>query len=169
MLTPLAMAAVIILLHTAAEYLSSCLASYTCEVFAHEMRMGYSRFYLQCDIRTLSKLNVGEEQSAMQNEMGEISAYLNENLFSFTKQFVSFAVTAVFLLCCNSKLALLSTLPVVPLIIYCNFSSKVIKNLTEQCQKSKKQINGLADILLEQHLSADWVKNWYCRIKSSEQ
>lgn len=149
MLTPLAMAAVIILLHTAAEYLSSCLASYTCEVFAHEMRMGYSRFYLQSDIRTLSKLNVGEEQSAMQNEMGEISAYLNENLFSFTKQFVSFAVTAVFLLCCNFKLALLSTLPVVPLMIYCYFSGKSIKNLAEQCQKSKKQINGLADTLFE--------------------
>lgn len=69
LLTPLAMAAVIIFFHTAAEYLSSCLASYTCEVFAHEMRMGYSRFYLQRDIRTLSKLKVGEEQSAMQNEM----------------------------------------------------------------------------------------------------
>lgn len=149
LLTPLVMAAVIIFFHTAAEYLSSCLASYTCEVFAHEMRMGYSRFYLQSDIRTLAKLKVGEEQSAMQNEMREISAYLNENLFSFTKQFVSFAVTAVFLLCRNSKLALLSTLPVVPLIIYCYFSGKAIKNLTEQCQKSKKQINGLADTLLE--------------------
>lgn len=69
LLTPLAMAEVIIFFHTAAEYLSSCLASFTCEVFAHEMRMGYSRFYLQRDIRTLSKLKVGEEQSAMQNEI----------------------------------------------------------------------------------------------------
>ena len=89
LLKPLAMAAVIILIHTAVEYLSSCLASYTCELFAHEMRMGYGRFYLQSDIRILSRLNAGEEQSAVQNELAEVSAYLNENLFSFAKQFVS--------------------------------------------------------------------------------
>lgn len=149
LLKALAAGAVIILSHTAAEYLSSCLASYTCEAFAHEMRMGYCRFYLKSDIRTLSRMNVGEEQSAMQNELTEVSAYLNENLFSFTKQFVSFAVTAVFLLCRNARLALLSILPVVPLIIYCFYSGKFIKNLTEQCRKSRKQINGLADTLLE--------------------
>lgn len=142
-------AAFIILCHTTSEYLSSYLASYTCETFAHEMRMGYGRFYLQSDIWTLSRLNVGEEQSAMQNELREISTYLNENLFSLSKQFVAFAVTVIFLLCQNVKLTLLSTLPVVPLILYCSFSSNIIKNLTEQSQKSKKQINGLLDTLLE--------------------
>lgn len=147
--TPPVMAAVIILFHTAAEYLSSCLASYTCEIFAHEMRMGYCRFYLQSDIQTLSKLNVGEEQSAMQNELREVSVYLNENLFSFTKQFVTFAVTVSFLLRQNPRLALLSILPVIPLIIYCYFSGKTIKNFTEQCQKSRKRINGQVNTLLE--------------------
>lgn len=149
LLKPLAMAAVIILIHTAVEYLSSCLASYTCELFAHEMRMGYGRFYLQSDIRILSRLNAGEEQSAVQNELAEVSAYLNENLFSFAKQFVSFAVTAVFLLCLNFRLALLSVLPAVPLMIYCYCSGKVIKGFTEQCQKSRRQLNGLTDTLLE--------------------
>ena len=140
---------VIILFHTASEYLSTYLASYTCEVFAHEMRMGYSRFYLQSDILTLSKLNVGEEQSAMQNELREISAYLNENLFSFIKQFVAFIVTIIFLFCQNGKLTLLTIFPVIPLLIYCFFSGKMIKNFTEQCQKNKEQINGLAGILLD--------------------
>lgn len=149
LLKPLGMAAVIILLHAGAGYLSSCLASYTCEVFAHEMRMGYSRFYLQSDIRMLSGLNVGEEQSAMQNELAEVSAYLNENLFSFARQFVSFALSAVYLLCRNSRLMLLSLFPVVPLMLYCYASGKAIKNLTEQCQKSRKRVNGLADTLLE--------------------
>lgn len=149
LLKPLGMAAGIILLHAGAGYLSSCLASYTCEVFAHEMRMGYSRFYLQSDIRMLSGLNVGEEQSAMQNELAEVSAYLNENLFSFARQFVSFALSAVYLLCRNSRLMLLSLFPVVPLMLYCYGSGKAIKNLTEQCQKSRKRVNGLADTLLE--------------------
>lgn len=139
----------IILFNTVIEFLSSYMASYTCEVFAHEMRMSYSRFYLQSDILTLSKWNVGEEQSAMQNELREISAYLNENLFSFMKQFAAFVVTVIFLFCQSGKLTLLTIFPVIPLLIYCYFSGRIIKNLTERCQKSKAQINGLAGILLE--------------------
>ena len=73
--------AFIILFYTLSEYISSCLASYTCELFAHEMRMGYVRFYLQSDVRILLNLKVGEEQSAMQNELKDISDYLKENLF----------------------------------------------------------------------------------------
>lgn len=142
-------AIILILLNTVIEFLSSYLASYTCEVFAHEMRMGYARFYLHSDIQTLSKLNAGEEQSAMQNELHEISEYLNENLFSLLKQFLTFGITVVFLLCQNSKLTLMSTLPVLPLIMYCSISSRVIKNHTEQCQKSRQQINGLTETLLE--------------------
>ena len=140
---------VIIFLHISSEFLSSYLAFYTCEIFAHEMRMGYARSYLQRDIQKLSKLNVGEEQSAMQNELKDVSDYLNENFFSIMKQFGMFVVTVVFLICQNFKLAVLSILPVVPLIIYCSFSSKIIKNYTTQCQNSKKKINGLADMILE--------------------
>lgn len=139
----------IILFHTVSEYLSSYLASYTCEIFAHEMRMGYARYYLRGDVRMLSTLNVGEEQSAMQNELKDISDYLNENLFSLVKQFGAFAVTVTFLLCQNVKLAVISILPVVPLIVYCSFSSKIIESYTGQCQSSKQKINGLADMILE--------------------
>lgn len=140
---------VIVLMHTISECLSSYLSSYTCEIFAHEMRMGYARHYLQCDIHTLSKLNVGEEQSAMQNELSEISDYLSENLFALMKQFSMFAATVLFLLCQNVKLAVFSIVPVIPLILYCSFSSRVIKNYTQQCQNSRKKINGLADMILE--------------------
>lgn len=145
----LTMGIIIILLHTISEYTSSYLAFYTCEIFAHHMRMGYARYYLQSDIRMLSKLNVGEEQSAMQNELKDISDYLKENLFSLMKQFGAFVVTTIFLLFQNYKLAMLSILPVIPLILYCSFSSKIIKDYTEQCQRSKKKINGLADMILD--------------------
>lgn len=140
---------VMILLYTISEYLSSYFASCTCEIFAHEMRMGYARYYLQSDIHSLSRLNVGEEQSAMQNELKEISDYLNANLFSLMKQFGTFAVTVIFLLCQSFKLAVISIFPVVPLIIYCSFSSKIIKNYTGECQNSKKKINGATDMILE--------------------
>ena len=139
----------IVFSHTLSEYLSSYLAFYTCEIFAHEMRIGYAKYYLQSDIRMLSGLNVGEEQSAMQNELKDISGYLNENLFSLVKQFGTFVVTIAFLLCQNVKLTLIYVLPVVPLIIYCSFSSKTIKNYTGQCQNGMKKINGLADMILE--------------------
>lgn len=139
----------IVLIHTASEFLSTYLSSYTCEIFAHEMRMGYARYYVQSDIRTLAGLNVGEAQSAMQNELKEISDYMSEQLFSLMKQFGTFAMTVLFLLWINFKLAMLSIVPVIPLIFYCSFSSKVIKKYTQQCQYSRKKLNGLADMILE--------------------
>ena len=139
----------IVLIHTISEFLSSYLSSCTCEIFAHEMRMGYVGHYLQSDIQTLSGLNVGEEQSAMQNELKDISEYLSENLFSLMKQFGTFVVTVIFLFGQNYKLAMLSVFPVIPLILYCSLSSKVIKNYTQQCQNCRKKINGLAGEILE--------------------
>lgn len=139
----------IVCLHTISEYLSSYLSSCTCETFAHEMRMGYAGYYLQSDIRKLSRLNVGEEQSAMQNELKEISDYLNGNLFPLMKQFSLFAATVVFLLCQSPGLTLFSVIPVLPLILYCSFSSRKIKDATDQCQNSRKKMNGLADMILE--------------------
>lgn len=145
----LAMAGLIIIFCTISDYFASYLASYTCEVFAHEMRVGYAGFYLQSDFYTLSRLNVGEEQSAMQNELQEISTYLNENLFVLTKDFIGFIATVIFLLYQNCKLAIFSIVPVIPLIIYCSFSSRVIKNYTGKCQESKQQLNGVYDTFLE--------------------
>lgn len=138
-----------VLLLALSEFLSFSLASLVCEIFSHDLRMGYVIFYLQSDIRTLSGLRAGEEQSAMQNELMDISSYFQENLFSFMKQFVTFIFTVLFLFSQNRKLTLLSTLPVFPLIVYCYFTGRIIKGYTEQCQRYKKQTNGLADILLE--------------------
>lgn len=70
------------LLLTLGESGSSCLASCVCEGFSHDLRMGYVRNYLRSDIRVLSALREGEEQSAMQNELADISDYFRENLFS---------------------------------------------------------------------------------------
>lgn len=139
----------IVLLHTICEYIANYLAAYTCETFGHEMRMGYARFYLKSDIRKLEKLKVGEEQSAMQNEMQEISAYLKDNLFSLIKQFITFIATTVYLFYQSYILAFTLILPVLPLIVYCAVTSKVIKRYTEQCQQSKQQINGLSGTILE--------------------
>lgn len=139
----------IVLLLAASELCSYYLASCVCEAFAHDLRMEAVRYYLRSDIRALSRLKVGEEQSAMQNELKDISDYFHGNLFSFMKQLGTFAVTVLFLLCQSPKLTLLSTLPVLPLIAYCFYSGRVIKGYTEQCQSSKKQMNGLAELMLE--------------------
>lgn len=138
----------IIFTHIISEFVSSILSSYTCELFAHELRMGCANSYLQSDLQTISKLNVGEEQSTMQNELQEISAYLTESLFPLMKQFGTFVITVIFLLCQNLKLTLLSVVPVLPLIAYCSFSGKIIQNETRQCQNSKQKINGLTDMML---------------------
>lgn len=129
------------------EFIASVLASYTCETFAHEMRMGYARYFLHMDHRALTKWNVGEAQSVMQNELSESQTYLNENLFALARQFLTFFLSVAFLLWQNPKLAVLSILPVLPVIIYCAFSSKRIKKYTEESQECKKKLNGLFDML----------------------
>ena len=138
----------ILLALAAGDYLSFYAASYTCELFAHEMRMGYARYYLWVDGRMLAGCNAGEEQSAMQNELRDVSAYLNESLFSIMKQFVAFAATAAFLVVKSPRLALLSTLPAVPLMLYCFVSGRAIKTYTARCMECQKRINGLTDVLL---------------------
>lgn len=145
----LASAVVIVFLLAACEYLSAYLGAFVCESFAHEMRMGYTGYYLQRDIRALSSLNPGEEQAAMTNELKEVSDYLSGNLFPLLKQFTAFAATAIFLFCRSSRLAVLSILPVIPLIYYCSFSSRIIKDYTQQCLESRKKLSGLTDMILE--------------------
>ncbi len=139
----------LIALYAVNEYGSAYLASYTCEIFVHEMRMGYARHYLYSDIRMLAGLNAGEEESAMQNELQEVSVYFNENLFAIMKQFVSFVCAVIFLFCQNVKLAFLSIIPVIPLIVYCFCSSKIIKTYSGQCYESKKSVNGMVTVMLE--------------------
>lgn len=131
------------------EFAASWLAAYTCELFAHEMRVGYARFYLQGDVRVISGLNAEQEQSAMQNELSEISNYMNEQLFSFIRQCVSFLFTVFYLAEQSIKLTMVAVLPVIPLMIYCAFSGKVIKSHTEKCQEEKGKMNGLFGVLLE--------------------
>lgn len=138
----------ILLALAAGDYLSFYAASYTCELFAHEMRIGYARYYLRGDNRMLAGCNAGEEQSAMQNELKDVSAYMNESLFSIMKQFVAFVATAVFLVVRSPRLALLSTLPAVPLMLYCFVSGRAIKSYAERCMECQKRINGLTDVLL---------------------
>ncbi len=140
---------IVFLLHILFEYIANYLAGYTCELFGHEIRMGYARYYLESDIQDLEKRKIGEEQSAMQNEMHEISLYLKENFFSLLKQFITFLITTVYLFSQSAILALTLIIPVLPLIVYCAISSKVIKNHTDSCQQSKQEINGLAVVLLE--------------------
>ena len=48
----------IILFSAVSEYFSAYLSSYTCEIFAHEMRMGYVRYYLQGNIRVFPVIQI---------------------------------------------------------------------------------------------------------------
>lgn len=84
----------ILFLLMATEFLSSYLALSICEIFAHEMRMGYVRSYLHRDILTFCALSAGQEQSAMQNELRDVCDYLTGNLFPFIRQFTAFFLTA---------------------------------------------------------------------------
>lgn len=138
----------VMLLFAVTQYSYGILNHWTCETLAHEMRMGYAKYFVHMDGRTLAELNSGEEMSGLQNELSDISNYLNSNLFNLVDQLLWFLFTFVWLLMLCPKLTILANLPVIPIILYCSFSSKVIKKLMDNSQQYKKEVNGLADTLL---------------------
>jgi len=140
---------VIILFAVLNEFLASYMAAYTCEIFAHELRVGYAQGLLEKDIQTLSEMNVGAIQSVVQNELKDISLYLNENLFPFIRQFVLFFTTMVYLFCMEYRLAWVTLAPVILLMVYCYFSGRVIKNYAHKTLALRQKINGLTGTLLD--------------------
>ena len=130
------------------EYLRSYLGNYTCEMLLHELRMGYARYFSHLPLSEVEQLNTGEQLSKLQNEVADVAAYLNGNLFRFINDSISFIFTLSWLLMLNPKLTLMVNLPALLIVGYVFFSSRVISGATERSQCAKVRMNRHADTLL---------------------
>lgn len=124
------------------------LTGWTCETLAHDLRMGYARRLASLPAEELEDLNAGEQLSRLQNELGDVSDYLKNNLFQLADQAVRFVGTAAFLLWLNPELTLWVYLPCFLILAYVFFSSRVIQSAARQTQQKKLRMNGFADTLL---------------------
>lgn len=131
-----------------AAWLKGMLSSFACESMAHDLRMGYVRRIAECCIPEIEALNAGEQMSGLQNEIADVSGYLNASLFQLFDDAVRFFTTILWLLLISPSLTLLSNLPVVPILFYVMWSGRIIQKAAGRSQEAKTGMNGYADTLL---------------------
>lgn len=124
------------------------LSGYTSEYLTHDLRMHLASRLVMKQYYEVEQLNIGEQVSQLQNEVTEVSQYLTGNLFLLINDGIRFIFTFIWLLTLDSRLTVLSNLPVIIILIYVVFSSKVIEGLTRQGQRKQQELNGFTDTLL---------------------
>jgi ABC-type multidrug transport system fused ATPase/permease subunit len=124
------------------------IGGHACESASHGLRMAYARYLASLSVAEAEKLNVGEQSSAAQNEIGAVSGYINNNLLQLISDGVNFVFTFVFLLTVNPALTLSANLPAMLLVAYVFWSGGVIRKATERSQAARADMNRHADTLI---------------------
>ncbi len=130
------------------NYIKTYCSKSTCEKMAHDLRMGYAHYFLLLSVEEAEKIITGEQLSKLQNEINAVSTYLNMNLFQLFDDGVRFLTTLIWLSSIHLTLTLAPNLPVVFIIIYILWSSKIIGIATESSQEAKGVMNQFSDTLL---------------------
>lgn len=138
----------VMLIMGAASWAKGYVSALACEAMAHDLRMGYARHLSALPVSEAEKLNAGEQLSTLQNEIANVSGYLNANLFQLVDDGVRFLATFVWLMYISAALTLSANLPVFLILAYVVWSSKIIGGATALSQEAKGQMNRHADTLL---------------------
>jgi ABC-type bacteriocin/lantibiotic exporter with double-glycine peptidase domain len=110
--------------------------------------MGYAQHFVSLPVADIEKLNAGEQLSKLQNEIAGVSDYLTGNLFQLADDSIKFILTFIWLLFISPALTLASNIPVIFILFYVYWSSRIISGATEQAQIAKGRMNQYADTLL---------------------
>ena len=127
--------------------LSGIVSGWTCETMSHDLRMGFTNYLFERPLQEMESMSVGGQMSILQNELGEISDYINNNLTTLFNTMIAFLVTIIFLWKQSPILTLVSNIPVVFILLYVNISSRIISGFAQKTQEQKKEMNGLVDTL----------------------
>lgn len=129
-------------------YARSAMASFTCETYAHDLRMGFARRLLALDSRSVGGVRSGEVMSVVHNELAEVSDYMTGQLFDMVNTLTLFLVTFSYLLRLDPLIALLTNAPSAVIMVYTVFSSRVIGAASKEAQAAAMATNGYAEALL---------------------
>lgn len=124
------------------------ISGYTAEKMSLSLRESFATWIQSKKSTELAKMNVGVQISKLLNEVNEISEYLTENLFMLINNVVKCIFTFIWLFSINWKLTLATNLPILLIVFYTTFSSKVLGNLALESQKARQNTNGIADTIL---------------------
>lgn len=136
------------ILSASIAYINGLGSGWTCETLAHDLRMGFAKYFIALPIAEMENLNAGEQLSKLQNEISDVSGFLRANLFSIVDDLIKFISTLIWLIWLDPKLVLLSNAPVVILMLYTVYSSKVIGMAAQESQQANTHITGFTDKLI---------------------
>lgn len=142
------MAILIMFAMCAANFMKTYISGFACEIMTHDLRMGYARHFSTLPLSEIERLNAGEQLSKLQNEIAEVSNYINGNLFQLINGGITFFATITWLLFINTRLTLSVNLPVIIIMVYVFYSSKIISNAAQRSQQARGQMNRYVDTLL---------------------
>jgi len=129
-------------------YFKGYISGYLCEIITHDLRMGYARYFASLSIPETENLNTGQELSKLQNEIADVSAYINANLIQLADDIIKFIATLIWFSTIKPGLVLLANGPCIVIIVYVFFSSKIIGSAVMLSQQDRGRMNKFADNLL---------------------
>lgn len=167
---------VFIFLMVIGNYCVTYASGWVLETINHRLRMGFVAFLLSLKQSEMEQVNAGDQMSLMQNEIGEVSAYIGNNLAEIMNTLITFVITLAFLIVQSPVLTCVITLPVIVTVLYVIESSKVIEKYATISQEKKQRMTGVLaasvnaapmlylydcdEMMCEKHeeLTADWAK-----------
>lgn len=140
--------ALVMLASAASAYGMGLSAGWVCECLAHDLRVGYARHIAHMRYAQIEQLGAGEGISKLQNEIGDVSMFLRNNLFDFAADIVRFVATFAWLLWLNPVLALLANAPCALLLWYTAYSSRAISEVALRSQQANTAMGGFSETLI---------------------
>ena len=129
-------------------YFKTWISGFFCETLTHDLRTGYAKHFISLPVSEIENINTGQELSKLQNEIADVSAYLNTNFFQLIDDCIRFIVTVIWLIMINYTLFLIINVPAVIIIGYIIYSGKIIAKATKHSQLAKGRMNKYAESLL---------------------
>jgi len=130
------------------NYLKNHISGYFCELITHDLRMGYARHFATLPVCETENLNAGQELSRLQNEIADVSAYINANLVQLADDGIKFFITLIWFFTVNARLVLFANGPCIAILAYVVFSSKIIGSAVRKSQQARGRMNKYSDSLL---------------------
>lgn len=128
--------------------LTDSVSGCSCELMTHDLRMGFAGRLAEMSLPELERINAGEQVSGFQNEIGEVSDYMTENMVKLAGDAIRFAGTLILLLSVCPILTAGTCLPVAGIVAYVIYSSQIINRLTHQEKEARKKMDGYVDTVL---------------------
>ena len=130
-------------------YVEQMVLYYTSEKIAHNLRMGYVKNFINLNLKEKESFGVGNVISRYQNEISEVIEYIRGTLFEFVSTLFTIIITVIYLILQNLFLTVVIMIPIIGIIGYVTWSSKLIQRMVAKAQDEKVKLNEITYAILD--------------------